>query len=180
MWGFGKVETVVNELFRQLFGLRGLLYFLLLANLDLRKKLDLMKVGFKYQGVSDHSDILGRVHELANTRNVVAHGSFYYEPVYSGIIVDDYVHKTGELRLLHKAKSKLEDVDDNRAITFAEFDKFDEEAAQLYEYLLGVDGSITPITDFTDTLRNEIGEVLGSGNVIPLPKRPPPDSKPPA
>jgi hypothetical protein len=93
MWGFGQVESLVNELFRQLFGLNGLLYFLLLGNLDLRKKVELMKVGFKHQGATKGDVVhnLGRVHKLHNIRNAVAHGSFYYEPVHDGIIFGDYV-----------------------------------------------------------------------------------------
>jgi hypothetical protein len=151
--GFGRVESLINELVRQLFGLRGLLYLLLLANIDLRKKLDLMRIGFKHQGMSDHSDILSRVHKLADIRNAVAHGSFYYEPVYKGIIFDDFVGKAGELRLPHKPKGQPKYIDDNLVIAFDEFDKFDEEAAALYDYLTDLDGSIAPFTSWTGRLR---------------------------
>jgi hypothetical protein len=83
------------------------------------------------------------------------------------------------LRLPHKPKGNPKYIDDNLVITFEEFDKFDEEAAALYEYLTDLDGSIAPITDLPDTLRNEIGEVLGSGNVVQFPKRPLPESPSP-
>jgi hypothetical protein len=172
IWGFGMIESMANTLFSQLFDLRGLLYLLLLANLDLRKKMSMMEVGFKHQGVRDHLPVLGQVHKLADVRNVIAHGSFYDEPDYGGIIFDDYVHKTGELRLPHKRKSVSDDIDENRLITFAEFDKYDEEAAAIYDYLCNLDGFLIPITDFPVTLQNEINEVLRSGNVIPFPKGP--------
>jgi hypothetical protein len=107
MWGFGRIESLINELLRQLFGLRGLLYLLLLANIDFRKKIDLMRIGFKHQGMNDHAPILNRVHKLADIRNAVGHGSFYYEPVYKSIIFDDFVSKAVAAASQTKGQSEI-------------------------------------------------------------------------
>lgn len=173
MWGFGQVESRVNVIFSELFGIHGIFSLLLLGNLDLRKKLALMKIGFKHQGLQSHIAILERVHKLVDIRNAIAHSSFYDEPVDEGIVFDGYINSSGEPKIPHRPKAVLEF--DRYVITYAEFDSHDEEAASRFYYLHNLEGSLTPITDLENDLSSEIAEVIAfPENVIPFRKVPPP------
>jgi hypothetical protein len=171
MWGFGRIESAVNNIFGELFGLNAVVALMINANLDLRKKLDLIAVGLKHKGLEHHNEILRRVHKLADIRNAIVHSEFYEEPAYDGVEFD-YVTKHGELRLPH---IKPRHSGYNTLITYSDFVSFDEEAAKLVEYVLSnLEGSLTPITEFSDSLKSEIADIISSADkVIPFPRRSP-------
>jgi hypothetical protein len=173
MWGFGQIETVINIIFWELYGLSGPTSVMISANFDLRKKLDLITIGLKHQRIEQHKEILRRVHKLHDIRNVIAHSSFYDEPL-QGVIFDSYFSRSGERRLPHKPKGEPDVGDDNRVITYAEFDAFDDEAAAIFNYLQNqIEGTLTPITHLDDSLESEITDVVaGASNVIPFPRSP--------
>src|SRR5262249_48528845 len=86
---------------------------------------------------------------------------------------ENYVDKnSGKEVLPHKLKEPSQDRDENRIITFSEFDRFDKQAAELFDYLSGLEGTLAPVTELDEQLETEIAEVMAvSDNVIPLPKR---------
>jgi hypothetical protein len=138
-----------------------LVYFVL-GNFDFRKKLRLMKDGFQRQKIKDPERHMSRMQSLMDIRNAIAHGPFYEEPAYEGLFFDDYVDKnSGKQRLPHKRDGKPERSDENRLITFSEFDQFDKQLADIYEYLTDLEGTLMPITELNDEFESELAEVMG-------------------
>src|SRR5205085_8103391 len=121
MYGFGLVETDINIIFQKMFDLTGLAALMLEANVDFRKKVDLIMVGLKHQGLGRYSKTLRGVHEFANVRNVIVHSLFNEEPALKGIVFHGYTHKSGYKRLPHKPFSP-DKFDENLIITYVEFD----------------------------------------------------------
>ena len=125
MHGFACVEGNINEVFLQLFNLEKFA-LIFLGNVDLRKKLKLIDLGLKYQGV-DADTVLSRVHELHDIRNAIAHSWF---ELFEDVITFDHV---GRVRLPKKAKarSKGEFSPFDSEITYSQFDGYDEEMTKL-------------------------------------------------
>jgi hypothetical protein len=175
MWGFGKVELIVNILFYDMYcqDANSVIVSFVLGNFDLRKKWRLLSNGLKRQKVKDYRQYSGKINELMDIRNSIAHGSFYEEPSYEGLYFENYVDKnSGKKVLPHKLKETSQDDDENYTITFDEFDRFDKQAAELFDYLSGLEGTLAPVTELDEQLETEIAEVMGvSENVIPFPKR---------
>jgi hypothetical protein len=172
MWGFAIVESCIDSIFEELFNLNAAAMLMFVGNLDLRKKLDLVALGLKHQGI-DKSTILKSVHELHNVRNVIVHACFNYD--HQGITFD-YVDRSGEMRLPNKKKFRTiwgEEAWDT-TITYSEFDLYDAQASKLADALEEIRGSFTPITDLDADLASDIEATIGtSDNVIRFPGRPP-------
>jgi hypothetical protein len=175
LWRFGGLESVINEIFGELFNLNSTAAGLLFAPLlDQRKKLKLIEAGLKEQG-TDQSDLFKRVHKLHDIRNVIAHASF--DPVQDGISFD-YVGHSGDTRLPNSTAPKdmkkwqLKDFQGWGIITYSEFDAYDAEVRTLTDSLLEICSSIAPITDFSANLASAIEEAISSSdNVVRFPKR---------
>jgi hypothetical protein len=168
MWGFAFVESTINTIFLDLFDIKGIFAYLLLGNLDLRRKLDMLDVAFKHQGVKAEN-LIKRIHKLHDIRNVIAHHHFDYDD--NGLTFDTYLNKKGQPVLPHRPKGEPEHPDDNLVITYSEFDAYDRDAAELHDELLNLWVTLTPITDIGDDLKAEIEDVLASpSKIIPFPR----------
>lgn len=98
MWRFAEVEWQVNEIFVNVFDLNEGASLMVVGYLDFGKKLQLIDVGLRNQGV-DHSDIIKRLRKLADVRNIVAHFPFS-ESLTSKEAVDfTYINRRGEQRM---------------------------------------------------------------------------------
>ena len=171
MYGFGLLETDINIVFQKMFDLTGLAALMLEANVDLRKKIDLIMLGLKHQGLDQYSKTLAGVHELANIRNVVAHSLFDEEPALKGIVFHGYTQKSGEKRLPHKP-SCPDKFDENLLVTYAEFDAYNDKVEILSSELRSLEEIIKPINELT-SLRAEVAEIISSpSNIVLFPKRP--------
>ena len=49
MWSFANVEAAIDNIFEVMFNLNPISYFLLHNRLNVRQKVELIKLGFKYQ-----------------------------------------------------------------------------------------------------------------------------------
>jgi hypothetical protein len=76
MWGFGKVEMIVNILFYDMYcqDANSVIVSFVLGNFDLRKKWRLLSNGLKRQKVKDYRQYSGKINELMDIRNSIAHG----------------------------------------------------------------------------------------------------------
>lgn len=166
MWGFAILESAVNEIFVQLFNLSAGASLIFIGNLDFRKKLQLVDVGLKDQGIDKHREALKRLHKLTDIRNVVAHFAFGPEiiPGDEGIFFD-YVNKSGELKFAHK---RAEANDSSTRITYSEFDAYDTEAREILDTLESMHGSFDPIVDISENMAHDISAILGSSDNIIL------------
>ena len=141
---FASAEGTINELFVQLFNLENFA-LLFLGNIDLRKKLDLIAVGLRDQGV-DGSKLVGEMHKFHDIRNAIAHSWF---ESFEDVVVFDWVNKRGRLVLPSKQKSRSESdfTPSDREIAYSKFDEYDQEMTKLITDLGDIAERIAPITD---------------------------------
>jgi hypothetical protein len=157
--GFAMVEYEVNQLCMELLGGNDAVRHLLTYSLDLRKKLDLLKVMFESQGV-DVSKTFSAIHELHDLRNIVAHWPFSEE---EGGLWCDFIDKQGKTTF-PRAKDNV--------INYSEFDSYDSKASELYEKLENLMHLVTPISDASDDLQHRIEEAISlSENVVRIKHR---------
>jgi hypothetical protein len=162
--GFALVEYQVNELCCELLGGSDAAIFLTYS-LDLRKKLDLIKVVLESRGI-DEGKTIKRVHKFHNIRNVIAHWPFSADD--SGLSCD-YMDKSGDTNF-EKLGTKTKD----NVIEYSELDAYDAEVSELYERLDRLVGSVSPVTDMSDDLRRSIEDAISSSdNVVRLPIKDP-------
>ena len=181
MWGFATVEYQVNQLFYELLGPHpmnqedddsinqkhglGITASLMLTyTLDLRKKVNLIQLILKSRGV-DESVTFKRVHKLHDLRNVLAHWRFDEEVDQSGISCD-FINGRGDTDFLKPGTHAKDNM-----ITYAELDRYDTEASELYEKLEELAESAIPITEPSEDLRNAMIEeaIRSSDNVLRFP-----------
>jgi hypothetical protein len=139
-----------------------------MGNLDLRRKLEFIKVGLKHQGIKQDK-AFDQIHKLHNVRNVIAHRVFGTE---NDGIEFDYVDKSGKL-----AHSELETSKGflNASISFVQFDSYDEQLARLEEQLEKMFDSFASIAKIDADLAQNLENVIeGSENVIRFPTDPKP------
>jgi hypothetical protein len=121
LWDFANLEAHINEVFVKLYNFEQFSFIsaIMIGFLDLRKKLELIELGLKHQGV-DWTKLRKGMHRLHDIRNVLAHAS--YEPVDYGYMTDDarfqspylledgihfdYVWRTGEMLLPWRKKRR--------------------------------------------------------------------------
>ncbi len=164
MWRFAEVEWQVNEIFVNVFDLNEGASLMVVGYLDFGKKLQLIDVGLRNQGV-DHSDIIKRLRKLADVRNIVAHFPFS-ESLTSKEAVDfTYINRRGEQRMPWQSEES------ETVITYAQFDSYDVEACNLLDVLENM--HIPAIANITQELAGEIEDIIASSNnVIRFSKRP--------
>jgi hypothetical protein len=110
----------------------------------------------------DESATFKRVHKLHDLRNVLAHWPFDEEADQSGISCD-FINERGDTDF-HKPGTLAKD----SMITYAELDRYDAEASELYEKLEELVESAIPITEPSEDLRNAMIEeaIRSSDNVL--------------
>jgi hypothetical protein len=124
MWAFAGIEAAIDNIFEIMFNLNAVSFLLLQSNLDLRKKLKLLELGFKHQGI-DHQKALKEVHQLANLRNAIVHSSF--EPTFDNEGIQfSYINSSGEMKLPSKSKGKRPKGEEEGDESFISFRRFDE------------------------------------------------------
>lgn len=113
----------------------------------------------------DESATFKRVHKLHDLRNVLAHWPFNEEADQSGISCD-FINERGDTDF-HKPGTHAKD----NLITYAELDRYDTEASELYEKLDELAESAIPITEPSEDLRNAMIEeaIRSSDNVLRFP-----------
>jgi hypothetical protein len=161
--GFALVEYQVNQLCTDLLGPASLL---LTYALDLRKKLEVIDVVLKSQGI-DESKTIKRVHELHDIRNLFAHWPFGGG---SDGISCDFIDKHGDTTFRKPGNREKDNL-----IKYSELDSYDADLSELYEkleHLMVLATPIPPIADVSDDLRHDIEEVISSSdNVVRFPKK---------
>jgi hypothetical protein len=194
---FAGLEITVNWMFLKLYDLENLYYpELLLCQLDLRKKLKLLELGFAQQKRTDHKKLLSRIHHLHDVRNAIVHTHFETSPsattvvhgkkvkVEAGIYFD-YINASGNFpidkqKLQQKLRKKKEEGDillwgDVATITYSEFHQYGNEMAEIARTLESIE--ITPLGQPTAGLARNIAEIVASSdNIIPSRKKPSPKS----
>jgi hypothetical protein len=170
--GFATVEYSINQLFGELFGCNSA-STMLTYSLDLRKKLEVITIALKSQGIDVRKDIK-KVQELHDIRNIIAHWPFCAEN--DGLFVD-YVHKNGSLDLPPRRKTISNPYGGlpfhNNIIAYSKFDEYDREAAELNKLFEELIFLVKPITDADSNLRIALEDaILSSDNVIHFPKQP--------
>jgi hypothetical protein len=160
MWGFGEVEAAVNQIFAELLGGDWSdLTWLLLGNLDFRKKLTIIKIIFENQQAAQLSEfrmICNKIHMLHDIRNVIAHSAFVNDSKDS-IIFFTYVDRQGRTGT------------PNSVITYSAFDRYNDVATECSSYLDRIHGSLTPVIGLQDDALKAIAQVVNStDNVIPF------------
>jgi hypothetical protein len=179
MWGFATVEYQVNQLFGELLGphpmnqgdddsgnqkhgLGNAASLMLTYTLQLRKKVNLIQMILQSRGI-DESVTFKRVHKLHDLRNVLAHWRFDEEA--DGISCD-FMNERGDTDF-YKPGTHAKD----NMITYAELDRYDTEASELYEKLEELTESAIPITEPSEDLRNAMIEeaIRSSDNVLRFP-----------
>ena len=95
------------------------------------------------------------MHELFDLRNVICH--FPLEEEFEGELHCDYLNKYGSnvFKILGKSEK-------DNSITYEELDYIDAIARQLYERLMELAHSATPVTEVSDELRDAMKEVGSS------------------
>lgn len=89
VYNFGAIESWINEIFLELFDLERL-RFMFIGLIDFRKKITLVREGFKEKGDLAHDELLQQIHDMATLRNVIAHSCFH--DAEGGISVDHVTH----------------------------------------------------------------------------------------
>jgi hypothetical protein len=105
----------------------------------------------------DESATFKRVHKLHDLRNVLAHWPFDEEADQSGISCD-FINERGDTHF-HKPGTLAK----GSMITYAELDRYDAEASELYEKLEELVESAIPITEPSEDLQEAI---RSSDNVL--------------
>jgi hypothetical protein len=185
LWGFTMVEYELDQLCHQLLSpdfldqedddsrkkKHGLGYAasLYLRSLDLRKKSKLVEIILRDRGI-DESMMFKRIHALHDLRNVFAHWPFDEELEMPGVdsgIYCDFINAEGDtgFHRKHKADAKI------NLITYAELDRYDVEASELYEKLEALVETATPIMEPSEDLRKLLIEeaIKASDNVLRFP-----------
>ncbi len=162
LWGFALVESVINEIFITLFNLKGAGLIFLGSSLDLRKKLELIRIVLSLRG--EKTDFLNRMHNLMTVRNVVAHCGFGLDE--DGIDFD-YVDKKGKLVLPEGIRSATGET----VISFGQLNSYDSQLAQLWDSFDKLLATIEPITDLAPDVQAEIERVIDeSDNILRFPR----------
>ena len=113
----------------------------------------------------DESATFKRVHKLHDLRNIMAHWPFTEELDQSGISCD-YINASGDTSF-DKPGTRSKD----NMVTYAELDRYDIEASELYEKLEKLVESATPIMEPSENLRKAMIEeaIESSENVLRFP-----------
>jgi hypothetical protein len=177
MWSFAVVESVIDGILQTLFNLSATAQLLLFPQLDLRKKLALVELGLKRQGM-DVRQTINRVQRLHDIRNVIAHSSFGPDGDGHGNsgVNFDYVNKKGELQLPKFSGRASELAGWDTGITYEEFDDIDADVRDLWDVLRRLEGSCVSLRDFDIEADSEFGVEIRQAlslphNVIEFPKR---------
>ncbi len=175
MWAFAGVESCLDSIFQIMFNLEGLSFFLVLTNVDMRKKVKLIGLGFKSQGI-DHNKTLKKVHELANLRNVIAHSFFDPSMEGDGIVFSYFdsskvkSEEEQDAELFNASNIKTEEEEEAdltfRFISYVKLDEYYSQATKLSEVLSGI--HCEPVNPGLKIIR-DISEIIASAdNVIPF------------
>jgi hypothetical protein len=88
LWSFANVVGGVEELFSCKYNLDSFSSLLMQHNLDIRKKIELLKFAFERQQVKNIKTIqrtLDQVHRFHDIRNAIAHSGFNHVPPFTRV-----------------------------------------------------------------------------------------------
>ena len=163
MTGFAMVEYQLDQLFGNLLGPGFAASLLLTYTLDLRKRLDLIDVLLKSQGI-DESKTIKRVHEFHDIRNLFAHWPFGGGP--DGLSCD-YINKHGDTNFRKPGAREKDNL-----IKYSELESYDADLSELYEKLERITHSAAPISGLSDEMRLRMEEAINSSdNVLRYPSK---------
>jgi len=170
MWGFAIVENLVDSNLLKLFNFNHVAWLVLVGNLDLRKKLKFLEVGFKHMGVDDNDNkvICKTLHKLHDVRNLLAHNRFrpHYRELGDGLEFE-YVDSSGKTE--HQ-KFKTSSEEAVNFMPYSQLDSYDEEMFEMDKKLSEILDSLRPITEASADLARDIAMITeGSENVIRFP-----------
>jgi hypothetical protein len=167
---FAILETSANELFEKLFNLNATFFLLLVPQLDLSKRLELVRLALRKNDVSVKGLFLA-IGDLIEVRNVVAHSAF--GPDDDGAknhgVIFDYVSKNGRAEFSERVQTLVAGKADESFISYHAFDDLDGRMKQLTSRLWELTGACVPLSDedFDDETLQSMRDVLNR-NVIPL------------
>ena len=166
IWNFGTIESYINEIFLRLFDLERV-RFIFIGLIDTRKKIALIKEGFKEQGtLAAHDALLKAIHDMSTFRNVIAHSSFHIAQ--GGIDLDHVSHQGA-----YGWRKRKQDESPDTYIAFEEFERFFEEQREIIEQLTKLYETTTPISSFSREFVVAIDKIIDSSpNVTRFGARP--------
>ena len=190
MFAFANAEAAADNIFEIMFNLNATSMLLLLGTLDLRKKVKLLKLGFKHLGI-DPGDTLNRIDEFHQIRNAIAHSSFNPVPSfqrtengstvhYEAGIEFSYIDAGGKLRVPttskarnRRQKQQKDDMPlDQATITYTEFDEYDAQLSKITDKLIEIEGSIVPLNEGIKFVQDVAKIMAASDNILPFVKPP--------
>ena len=153
-------RNLTNEIFLQLFDLERVRFFFI-GLIDFRKKITLIREGFKEQGTLAHDDVLKAIHDMTSLRNVVAHSSFN---IAEGGLDLNHVNHHG---VYGWRKGKRDDDFPDTYMSFKEFERCFEQQRKIIDQLVQLCEEATPISSFSREFAAAIEEIIDtSPNVI--------------
>ena len=173
---FAGLEISANELFAKLFNLNATFFLLLVPQLDLSKRLDLVRLALRRKDVNVKALFL-HINAVIEVRNVVAHSAFDpdlpFDPDDDGAkdhgVLFDYVSKTGETKFSERVQKLVGGRPDESYISYHAFELLDGKMRRWTEQLWELAGACVPLSedDFDDETLQGMRDVLNR-NVIPL------------
>jgi hypothetical protein len=171
-WGLGVLENSIDEILAALYDFNHAAFvFLKRSNIDLKTKLQLVRIGRDYEG-HDDSKLLTRVHELCHKLNRIVDRAFVVDE--HAIDFDfiesrrryDYPEGTKRATLLASEKrskkhpQRKEYLRRDTAMAFFWFDHLDKEMAEVWDELEHFLDGVTPITDIGPSLEWEVNKTI--------------------
>jgi hypothetical protein len=170
LYSFAILEASANELFEKLFNLNATFFLLLVPQLDLSKRLELVRLALRKKNVNVKG-LFSPISDLIEVRNVVAHSAF--GPDDDGAknrgVVFDYVSKTGRAEFSERVQRLVGGELGGSYISYDAFEDLDGRMKQLTKQLWELTGACIALSneDFDDETLQSMRGVL-SRNVIAL------------
>ena len=167
---FAILETSANELFEKLFNLNATFFLLLVPQLDLSKRLELIRLALGRRAMNVNG-LIESIRRLVEVRNVIAHSAF--GPDDDGMsnhgVIFDYVGRTGKVGFSEPVQKLVDGKADESFISYDAFEDVDRRMKQLTSTLWKLGGVCIPLSDedFDDETVKIMRDVL-SQNVLPL------------
>ena len=145
---FAILESAANQLFEKLFNLNATFFLLLVPQLELSLRLELIRLALKRKDVNVKGMFLS-ISDLIEVRNILAHSAFGPDddsPNNHGVIFD-YVGRTGKVEFSDRAQTLVGGEPGQSFISYDAFEDLDSRMKQLTTKLWDLGGACIPLSD---------------------------------
>jgi hypothetical protein len=169
-YSFAILETSANELFEKLFDLNATFFLLVVPQLELGMRLELIRLALRRRTVNVKG-LFEPIRALIEVRNIIAHSAF--GPDEDGArnrgVLFDYIGKTGETRFSERVQKLVGGKPDDSYVSYHAFEDLDGRMKQLTKQLGDLAGACIPLSDedFDEETLQSMRDVLNR-NIIPL------------